>query len=653
MTTRPHLLQLITALAAAGSGFCASQDVAVAHAPAASAPQAQVPTPSAADVAAHPLLQAIAPFDQLDARATSFVRVIRVEQGYLDEYYGFLLKQEAQHCTIRTLDLRERSFTIDEHHALEETSVEAFVAYLKRFAISSDDLDERRFFHASPDAPMHPEAQAIVLARALLQRGEVAASAQLLSRSEHQLAHLRRAIAHHITLAVGDTHRPLNELVALHDQWLTSFAPSSLEEILRPQRDALAAMATRMASDESSPLLRALLADAWLYGTIGLDDTDHPTPPGNKPADADRPLTRMLNEQPLACARELVALLNDPGATRTVGYYHRFGGAFVLRTCGEQADRALRLLAGPTAPTNTPTPTTTEAHQDLNAACLRAWRAWLKRVEEQGLKELLQESITAGAEQAEQMLEQSLLEQSWLEQSLLVESFACRWPEQLDVLLPHANAHTLYAMLRHPELGSRDDVQQAAIRVLGQSASEGASISKLAQELLERGQKGVRTTLIESLAAFDLPNLPLEIAPRDDVRETLRVLAEHGGADGWNAIAAQIQHTGVAQRLAKILLTEPQLVRLPKADTPARPAFVTALLAALEPLLADLQPVADSCHVILDGNLHELAQATRADAAALTLRRLWPQEVAFVPGPEVGVRLDQIATARTVVANLR
>lgn len=560
-------------------------------------------------------------FDPLDTRSLPFVEVTTGQWiGMPRENtrrLGFLLQADGHTFRIRYLELGTAVLanTRPGTPAYDQVGFRPvdLRACADEFAerLRTRRRDERAFASSYYHAALHPDTQALLLARACARLGlqeQVDALWGALdpawrTREGLVAVALTREFAldlgQRLVLDCGDPTLSWQDLLARHEHWLATFpATAFAADEVAARRDALAALVAQpppVVSRDSSTdeLIRGLgsVYRPWL-------DWWHPiTPDQPPPAASAEPFDRLV-ERGLLAVPALLAALQDQRPTRSVRQGFQWAH---VRPLGELANDVLQEISG------------------LPFSEAAKWQPWYERATRDGIRTCLAEFMRSGDSRS------SFAVSAWLQ----------RWPEDPEPALAATVASGdrwdfLRVLAQSP--AARDPRVLAALQ---RGARHGKERSYVRELLLGLGT----TTFVDDVL----------MAWRDGAvpdQENLSLLLCSGRVDALRTLEAQLEIAAVRAVFAAALqpLDPPDLWTLvAPAD---RAAFTVPLRACLQRLLGDQEPFGVDVKLAYEGRVVLLHTATRADVAATVLAGQWRNEFPFDPRGTASERRRQLEVLR-------
>lgn len=566
----------------------------------------------------HSLLAVLEAIDPLDTSKLPLVRVKTLAENSVASRIGWVIEQKDKQYRIRYLDLGRNTITVGRTLTVEAIRIPAAVAELRQRVQGLDDRESRLWFWTTPTNPMHPQTRALMLARACELRGMHDAKNELLQIVGNQRAAIARDLRLRVVMNMCDPQVSWQQLLQQRTLINKTFAMPRAGLHLG-KSDVFAKVIADLSNPNTAQAKRLLIQDPWLDGNEMFDamQMDSPAP---KPSDATRPLSVWL-QQGRAVAPDLIALLDDTTATRSLNWSTKYGGVVSYNTVGDQANAALELLTG-ASPRNSHLPNKRRA----------AWQAWLEQ--------------THGADSRK--LAESRLE--YLKHAA-VEHYLAQWPDGIDLVLhrieqwPHKRPPTgaIIALLRDERFQKLPRVHKLAKHFIDKPMHEPWRVA-MARYMFEagipEGLAALRTTWNKRDYATMTPPATNYL---DEACSNVRMLMLAGNADDWQSIGAANQFDVVRHRCALVLLSEPDLLVQAGLREPKRAEVLAAAKKALRSMLLDTEQILEQRGIPTDTGPVQLHGVACADAAAIALSNLQPTTLSYVVRPARHERHQQLA----------
>tara|TARA_R110002072_G_scaffold174303_3_gene329375 strand:+ start:68395 stop:70251 length:1857 start_codon:yes stop_codon:yes gene_type:complete len=604
-----------TALAAAFAAI----SPAVTQAPATA--QEQAPSKPVTEAGRHALLKLIGEFDPLDTSKLQLVRVDTLTDNWVAHRYGWVIKHAGKQYDLRYIDLGRGSVTTSPRLRVANVRLRDAIDAVRAQLLKLNDRKTRTWFFPSPTDPMHPRSLALVLARACEQRGMHDAKQELLGMMGEQRQFLARDLGRRVVMNMCDPQISWQQLLQQRQLVNMSFAAPRTGA----HRHELSIFENVIAdlNDKQTPeAKRLLIDDPWLDGNVAFD-SGQMLSPQPEPQGTDRPLNALFAKG-MAAVPELIALLGDPTATRSLNWTTKFGGIFSPNAVHDQAHAALQQIAGH-SPEGTRSTRT----------CKAAWQVWYAAAKDGDARKMAKDRL----EHLRRDSVRHYLSQ-WPDGITHVLALAEAWPHRMP---PTEVASTLLADPRFQKLPR---VQDLAMRCFNGPMHEPWRAG-FAAKMLEAGVPGALKAVRKTWTDRHLSQLkPPPTHYLDEACVNLRMLMLHGNADDWQTIRASNEFYEVRQRCALVLLTHPDLLVQADLRNPARSEVLVAAQETLAQMLLDTTHLLEQRGVPSPSGPFQIHGVACADAAATALCNLQPAAFHYQLLPARHERHQQLATLR-------
>lgn len=604
--------------------------------------------------------------DRFDSQKTQDLPFVRVATGQWMRHgdsapknryrFGFLGKEGSGTFTVRYLDL-----TRETHKATpEDTPEHERVRYepwdmaqcardLAKGLAEPDDLSRR--YYMSPSAPMHPRAEALLLARACGRRGlesEVERLVGAVGPAQRALSELADGFRVLLSLDFANPALTSADLLQRHQRWLDAFPQGwgrkhvlermkLLEKMVKEDR----AGKDRVARGQ--PAKAKVIADL----IFSLRDEYHPVKEwfvngyfvpttAEKPEDGSRPSDRLRKLGPEAVPA-LIEAITDENLTRTVWYSSRYGGSFRIVPVGTFAGELLQEESG------------LEFYGDDRERQAN-WRSWWNTVSEKGQEAALAE-IAARGDSASERGAKRLLK---------------RWPGRAGDVIKGirraTNRHYRQGLVKIVSEVKAESVTEFLLEELRNGPYVGARVDA-ARGLLDRGRREGVETFVKEWATVARPrekpqpgvppavkDFDYAIAQGAARQQMAEFLLASGDLEAVRTVGRELMSQPVSVRIGvfESLKRDTLAKTLERAKPGARDLLEREFERILGELLEDTYRHNGSFGFSYGDGFVTLHDPLVVDRAACRLHQLWPDRYRYDPKGPTRLRQRRLADVKNV-----